>query len=261
MNDWLATVDPWMLYPVIVILVLGGAWGGRRLGQRARQRDPANGEHLPAAQGVLLGLLSLMIGFTLNVSLSRWQARQSAVINETNAIEAALSHAALLPGDEAPQSRALLVDYLNHRIEIGAPGGRPRMREALSRQSEDIQARLREEGRQATAQGLQPLAVAAFVTSLDTLNEAHQDRLAADYNEIPAAVELTLYGLAFVAFGYLGFVGGAKGARNTISNAVLAVAFVTVITVVDDLDRPDAGMISVSQRALLALQSSLQHTP
>ena len=118
-----------------------------------------------------------------------------------------------------------------------------------------------EEGRQATAHGLQPLAVAAFVASLDGLRGAHQERLAADYTEIPPAVSFTLYGLAVIAFGYLGFVGGAKGARNTMSNAVMAVAFVTVITIVDDLDRPEAGLTAVSQRSLIELEAGLRQAP
>ena len=257
----MAVINPWLLYPLTVVLVLAGAWVGRRLGVRARLRDADNADHLPAAQSVLIGLLSLMIGFTLNVSLARWQARQTAVLHETNAIEAALARAALLPGEDAGQARALLVDYLDVRIALGAPGGRPRMREGLADHSEALQAKLLEEGRQATAHGLQPIAVSAFVDSLDALSEANQERLAADYTEIPGAVSVTLYGLAVIAFGYLGFVGGAKGARNIVSNAVLAVAFVTVITIVDDLDRPDAGLTAVSQRSLTTLEAGLRaHT-
>lgn len=230
---------------------------GRRLGVRARLRDTDNAEHLPAAQTILLGLLSLMIGFTLNVSLARWQARQTAVLHETNAIETALARATLLPGEDAAQARVLLIDYLDVRVALGAPGGRPRMREGLTHTSAALQAKLLDEARQSTVKGLRPLAVSDFVKSLDVLSEAHQERLAADYTEIPAAVSFTLYGLAIVAFGYLGFVGGVKGARNAVSNAVLAIAFVTVITVVDDLDRPDAGLTSISQRSLIELQSDL----
>ena len=119
--DKLAVIDPWLFYPVTILLVLGGAWFGRRLGVRARRRDPDNADHLPAAQSVLIGLLYLMIGFTLNVSLGRWQARQTAVLHETNAIETALSRATLLPGEDAGQARALLIDYLHVRIALGAP--------------------------------------------------------------------------------------------------------------------------------------------
>ena len=252
-------INPWLVYPVTVVLVLAGGWIGRRLGARARLRDADNADHLPAAQSVLLGLLSLIIGFTLNVSLARWQARQNAVLHETSAIESALGRATLLPGEDSGVTRALLIDYLRVRIAIGAPGGRPRQREVLARRSEALQARLWEQGRQAAAHGLDPVLVAAYVTSVDAVSEAHQERLAADYNEIPAVVGVTLYGLALVAFSYLGFVSGAKGARNTVSNAVMAVAFVTVITIVDDLDRPDAGLTAVSQRSLIELEAAQHH--
>lgn len=261
MIDQFAVINPWLLYPLTVLLVLAGAWVGRRLGVRARARDADNAEHLPAAQSVLIGLLSLMIGFTLNVSLARWQARQTAVLHETNAIETAFARATLLPGEDAGQARVLLIDYLHVRIALGAPGGRPRQRDTLAARSEHLQHQLWDEARQATAHGIQPLPVSAFVAALDAVGEAHQERLAADYTEIPMAVILTLYGLAIVAFGYLGFVGGVKGAVNIVSNAVLAVAFVTVITVVDDLDRPDAGLTSISQRSLLALEESVRVAP
>ena len=255
------TLNPWLLYVLTLIIVLGGTWLGRRLGARARRRDPANADHLPAAQSVLIGLLSLMIGFTLNVSLGRWQARQTAVLHETTAIETSLDRATLLPGEDAGQARAQLIQYLHTRILIGEAGSRPRLRREEGEQSVAIKERLWEEARHATAHGMQALAVSSFVTSLDGLGDAQQERLAADYTEVPGVVVATLYGLATVAFAYLGFVAGAKDARNDVSNAVLAAAFVTVITIVADLDRPDAGITAVSQRSLVELERSLHPAP
>ena len=214
MIDRLVAFNPWLLYPAMVALVLVGAWIGRRLGVRARRRDADNADHLPAAQSVLIGLLSLMVGFTLNVSLARWQARQTAVLHETNAIETALAPRHPPARRRRGARQVLLIDYLHVRIAFGAPGGRPRQRMALVEHSDQLQANFGVKPRHATGDGRQPLAVSNFVTALDGIGEAHQERLAADYTEIPATVTVTLYGLAIVAFGYLGFVGAARAPRT-----------------------------------------------
>ncbi len=254
-------MSPWTIYPFFVLLILAATFLGRWLGRRVRARDLENADHLPAAQSVLLGLLSLMIAFTLNLSLGRWQARQAAVTHEAAAIEAAIGRATLLPPEDAGPAHILLTRYLKTRIEYGAPGGRPRERTTLEGRSADLRRALWDIAREAMMRDSRSIPVATFVTALDTLDEVHQERIAADRTEVPLAVSVTLYALAIVAFGYLGFVGGAKGARNDVSNAVLAIAFATVITIVDDLDRPDAGLTVVNQSALMDLDHTLDPAP
>jgi hypothetical protein len=52
----------------------------------------------------------------------------------------------------------------------------------------------------------------------------------------------------------LGLVSSADGRRNAIVILLLALALATVLILIVDLDRSQAGLITVSQQALLDLQ-------
>jgi hypothetical protein len=255
MTEGLGGVDPWLIYVLEPLAILLAGVLGRALGGRVHRADPGAADHLPPVQGALIGLLSLMIAFTLSLSLGRFEARQAAVLHEAVAIGSARDRAALLPAAQGRAAAALLGDYLEARIALGAPGGRPAMRRAEITRSLVLQQAL---WRQAAAVGpAAPSAASApFMAALDRIEETHRERLAADYNEVPAPVFVTIYILAIVTFGYLGFVSGARGAHNMASNAVLGVAFATVIVVVDDLDRPHSGLVTVSERSLLDLKGA-----
>ncbi|MEO8812750.1 MAG: hypothetical protein ABI376_07555 [Caulobacteraceae bacterium] len=255
--NWLThgAVHPWLLFPPALCAILLAGLGGRMLGRRRRDPDaPASAtEHLATVQGAITGLMSLMIGFTFSLSLSRFEARRVAVLNEAKAISVAEERAALLPSPRASQADRLLAAYLRQRVALGAEGSRPDLRQRTLATSMAIQHAL-----WIVAIG-GPNTIATrpeglFVTALNDMDDRHQERLAADQNQVPGAVYLTLYSLAMLASAYGGFAGGMKGSRGAVSNAVLAVAITTVITLIIDIDTHGSGFVSVSQQPLIDLE-------
>lgn len=255
---WLTSLDTWLMFLASLALALTALILGRLIGGRVRVRDPEGADHMPAVQNALLGLLSLMIGFTLPLAMSRFQARQAAVLKEASAIDSAWARASLLPATEAAAAHALLERYLATRIALGEPGARPGERAELIAHSHQILDVLWAEARDAVAQDNRALPASLFVPALDGLSDADQERLAADRSGVPQSVFGALDGLAAVAFGYLGFVSGAKGARNIRSIVLLAAAFMLVITILSDFDRPQAGLVVVSQRPLQDVAENLR---
>lgn len=256
LGAWLAGADPWMVYPLSLALVLLSGLAGRALGRRFGRRGGGDGvDHLSGVQGALIGLLSLMIGFTFSLALSRYEARRAAVLNEATAIGAAEERAALLLTAQAAPSRHLLDAYVETRIALGARGLRP----AGQRQTLQASRRLREtlllEAEDAIRADTRSGPAILFVEAVNEVGDRDAERIAADRNQVPAAAFLTLYGLAMIAWGFVGYAGGVNGTRNAGSAAVLAAAFATVITLVADLDRPESGLVTVGQQPLLDLRA------
>lgn len=69
-----------------------------------------------------------------------------------------------------------------------------------------------------------------------------------------------LFALAFVAvlgMGLMGVSSGLKNARNLVPTTAMAFAVATALVLIVDLDRPERGVITVSQQALVDLSESM----
>jgi hypothetical protein len=104
-------------------LVLAFSEFGFRLGRR-RQTN-ISGEtrsQISTVEASLLGILGLLLGFTIAMSVARFEQRQQDVLEEANAIGTAYLRTQLLPGDAGNSIRQALHDYLTVRVQFGAAG-------------------------------------------------------------------------------------------------------------------------------------------
>ncbi len=96
-----------------------------------------------AAQGAVLGLLALLLGFTFSLALSHFDARTAAVVDEANAIGTAWLRTDLLPEPERTEARDLMKQYVAVRVKASViPLEHETDREDLVRQAQDIGARI-----------------------------------------------------------------------------------------------------------------------
>ena len=68
---------------VIVLLAVAGEVGFRR-GVRHRDSQDSIRSLMSGTGAAMLGLLGLLLGFTLSMALSRWDARRDVIVNEAN---------------------------------------------------------------------------------------------------------------------------------------------------------------------------------
>jgi hypothetical protein len=89
-----------------------------------------------------------------------------------------------------------------------------------------------------------------FIQSLDEMIDNQEKRLTALLSRVPNIVLIVLYGVAMAASAYAGYAAGleAQRSRGPIYAAILL--FVAVILLIQDLDRPTAGFITVSQQPM-----------
>lgn len=67
-----------------------------------------------------------------------------------------------------------------------------------------------------------------------------------------------LYLVSMLAMSAMGYHAGLIGAHRSVALLLLALAFSAVILLIADLDRPQAGLLRVSQQALVDVRDSMQ---
>jgi hypothetical protein len=180
--------------------------------------------------------------------------RKQNVLEEANAIGTAYLRADLLDAVSADPIRALLREYVQVRLDAARtanPGP------ALAR-SLQIHEQL---WRQAAAQArLAPTSNTSLVLqSLNEVFDMHEQRITgALHARIPITVWLGLIAITLLTMATLGLQSGLAGKRRLVGMLPLSLAFAVLVALVVDLNRPQGGMITVSQQAMLDLQQSLQ---
>src|SRR5262245_45377682 len=114
---------------------------GAFLGQKVRPLQEEERGDFGVVQGTVLTLLSLLIGFTFSMALSRYDQRKNYEEAEANAIGTEYVRADLLPAADAARVRTLLVSYLDQRILFYTTGDEGELRQ-INGQTAKLQAEM-----------------------------------------------------------------------------------------------------------------------
>src|SRR5258708_14978346 len=74
---------------------------------------------------------------------------------------------------------------------------------------------------------------------------------------IPGVIWLGLFAVASLSLATMGYHAGLSGTRLSLAILAVAVTFSVVIELIADLDRPQEGVLKVSQHALCDVQRSM----
>jgi hypothetical protein len=253
-NEPLDVLPLWALFLGIVLVILlsveAGYRGGRARARHVEEKETPVGEMVAAT----LGLLAFILAFTFGLAANRFDTRRELLLDEANAIGTTYLRAAMLPerGDEI---RALLRDYVDTRLE----GVQPGKLAAGIRQSENIQNRLWDLAVPIAQKYPNSIVVGLFVQSLNDVIDLHAKRLTAGVrNRIPLAIWAALYGISIFSFAAMGYHSGLTGTNRSLVILAVAFTFSVVIGLIADLDRPQEGILTVSQQALIDLRQSMK---
>jgi len=251
MIDFATVSLPAILFASIAVL-LAAAEIGHHFGSRAV--GEANVSTLEAA---ILGLMALMIGFTFSMALSRFDARRDAVLNEANAIGTAALRARLLPAPHDAESVRLLRDYARIRLDFTGSVMTPGDADAAIARSNDIQEALWSRAKAVAAKDSAMVPAGIYIQSLNEVFDNQQKRLTAWRNRVPNIVFFALYAIAAVSLGFTGYASGLEARRWRLPVYIMSVLAAGVILLIQDIDRPGAGFISVSQQPMIDTAASL----
>ena len=237
------------LFLVSIAVVLLSIEAGWRLGDnRRRHAETESRAPIGAAVGATLGLLAFLLAFTFNMAASRYDTRKQIVTQEANAIGTTFLRADFLPPDSIAETRQLLQEY----TIIRAGGQVSFMNPTGVLRSAAIQDRLWQIANDAQIQADTP-ATALYISSLNDVIDLDTERVTANRNRIPDTIWLILALVAVFSMAVMGYEFGLAGTRSWTVVILLVVIFTSVIVLIADLDRPQAGLIQVSQQPLLDL--------
>jgi hypothetical protein len=108
-----------VLFVALLAMLLITVELGTRLGHRLSvDSDQLRQEQLVAARDAIGLLLSLLLGFTLAMALSRFDQRKQLLVGEANSIDTAIVRAELLPDAQRGAMLGLLHEYVEARIQF-----------------------------------------------------------------------------------------------------------------------------------------------
>jgi hypothetical protein len=244
----------WALFVSILIVVLLSVDCGYRLGKYRRSRHEEEKEApLGTMVGATLGLLAFFLAFTFGLAATRFDTRRQLLLDEANAIGTTYLRAGMLP-EQGQQVRDLLREYVTARLEAVQPG---KLAEGI-RRSEDIQQKVWTEAETVGQKNPNSIVVGLFVQSLNQMIDLHAARMQVTLrSRIPGAIWLGLFAVAALSLATMGYHAGLSGTRRSLAILAVAVTFSVVIELIADLDRPQEGVLRVSQQALLDVQRSM----
>jgi hypothetical protein len=250
----LDSIPLWALFGTTVVLIFLAVEAGYRLG-RWRQRRAEHERETPvgAIVGAILGLPAFLIAFTFGMAASRFETRRGLVLEEANAVGTTYLRAALVPEPQRAEIRTLLREYVDIRLE-GVEAGM--FAPALAR-SEELRGRLWAQA--VTVAEKRPTPITGLlIQSLNEVIDLHAKRLTMGIrNRIPSTIWGALYFTVILAMVGVGYYEGLASSTRTLETLLLVVTFSGVLWLLADLDRPQEGLIKVSQQAMIDLRKSM----
>lgn len=250
----------WLAIGTFVILVMATGIGMRLQGKRAGigAKSDIDGEEKTEyflVSGTML-LLGLLLAFTFNLALERYEERRLLVIDEANAIGTAYLRAQILDEPHRTRLGQLLITYTENRIILGHA---KRDRGSLLAKSDQILTRLwaavKAGNDSAKAKGMSTVYYWAFndVHNLDT------ERKSARLARIPEPVLLAVFIVSVLTAIVIGSV--IYGRPQRMRAAVFLILLTVSLCLIIDLNRPAAGLIVEPQEPLELLLVSMKGTP
>ena len=199
----------------------------------------------------LLGLLGFLLAFSTGIAVNHFDTRRGLVVADANAIRTTYLRTSFLGEPDRTYARDLLHEYVDLRLAAVDPA---KLEEARGR-SEEIHNQLWSIVEGQVGQNQDGDTAKLFVDVVNHMFDVYGQRLAAvsDLRLLPLMWQV-LYGTALLTFFVVGLVSSVDGKRNAIVWILLALVLAAVLMLIADLDRPQAGLLTVSQHTLRDLQ-------
>jgi hypothetical protein len=243
----------------LFVLMLLATEVGIRFGAatRARRREEET-SYIDFIQGSMLGLLSLLLGFTYALAADRHDARTELQVREANALGTAYFRSGLVTDPSRSELRESIRQYVDAAAQSDDVIDDPvKAAESYQRAERALQilwpAGLRAiEGREPTE------ADSLLLQSLNDVIDLHEQRIAAFEYRVPKIILWLLFFLAVASMAMTGYAIGLNGSRKFFLTTWMAIFVVAVLLVIVDLQHPRQGFIRVSQNSMIRLRDRLQ---
>ena len=254
-DHFLDSVPIWLVYLLFVGAALLIFEVGFRIGRWRQMRTPDEKEGSTGLLvGSLLALLAFLLAFTIGMAANRYDTRRGLVLDAANAIGTTYLRAGYLPEPYSAETQNLLREYVPLRITTADMAVLEANYVRSMQIGEEIWAMAEELARQTPESDV----LAIYIESLNEMLDLQNSRLIAGiYARVPETVLYMLLIGGALTLGMVGYNAGLTRKRSLVSAVILIIVMSAVITLVIDLDRPRDGLLTVSQQALIVLQTQI----
>ncbi len=253
----------WMTYSGMVAVVLLSVCAGFYLSCFLKKRS-GKAEEGPVNTVVagIMALLAFILAFTFGVTTSRFDARKELLLNDVNAIETTYLRTELIPEPYASEVRALLIQYVDIRIEMFR---HPENIALIIKESERLQKLMWAHAAALAEADLKNAdIVSLFVDSMNKMFDIQTQRITVGMiYRIPPVMWAALFALTLFSMFGVGFLFGNSGKLNWPLVITLSLAFSAVISLIADLDNSGTArptFIQVNPQPLINLQQRINGT-
>lgn len=218
------------------------------------QENTHRKEQMVAIRDGLFVLVSLLLGFTLTLAVTRFNERRSLVIEEADAIEATYLRAGTLARPYGDHAQQLLRQYIDARIDLDNAGVDQGRIAEVSKRARQIQEELWEGVTELTKTDRSAIK-ASYINSLTETIELHGRRHAALENRIPLTIWIMIISVSLITVFARGLT---LASRFWLTLALAPITIALVVALIADLDTPSAGLIQLDNRAMQRLRGEIR---
>lgn len=242
---------------ILFALILLANEAGYRLGHFYQSKTDVDVKaQTNTIQAGTLGLLALILGFTFNMALQRYNNRSQAVIHEANSIGTALLRTQLLPAPYDSIAHAQLQEYINLRLQVSNTDfSMVSEQQQLDDATKEKQHEIWVNAIRAARIDPRTVTTGYFVSALNNMIDAHGEYNALLQLHVPEVILFLLFIVFIMSGALMGYGSGLGKRRSTIPALMLTFLICLVVFIIIDLDRPKRGIIRVSQSSMLFLKN------
>jgi hypothetical protein len=236
---------------VIISILIGKYWGDYHV----KKAGESGHEQVGSVVGAVFALLAFLLAFTFQIATNRFDARKELLLEEVTNIRTTWLRAGLLQEPIRSDTRELLVEYVDLRIELAKdisklPG--------LMARSQEILDTLWNYTEILAGQDRSSEVYALYTSSVNDMvdNYNHRITMTLEYR-IPAAILWILFIMTTFSMIALGYQLGISGKGSFKLNLLLAFVFALVMFLILALDHPETGVVKLNQKPMQTLQKQL----
>jgi hypothetical protein len=253
----------WVLFAATILVVMVAIEVGYRLGHASHKKSEDEKESpVSAIAGAILGLAAFMLAFTFGIVSERHDAKKALVRDDAIAIRTSWQRADFLPEPDRAEAKDLLRQYLDVRLAFARAGSlEPERVKSAMAETQRIQDRLWNMAVVNARKDMNSDVAALYIDSLNEVNGIHASRVAIGIQaRVPGEIWVMLYAITILGMVGVGYQTGIAGSKRSMARPILALSFAMVFALIASLDRPDSGVLKVTQQPLVDLQTLMRST-
>jgi hypothetical protein len=254
-NGNLLTVIGMIIIPFLIVYL--SIFIGHRYGSYNKKKSPDLQEGpVGTVVASAFALLAFMLAFTFQIATNKYDTRKQLLLDEVTNIRTTYLRAGLIPEPICSETKELLVEYVDIRIEVSSDYSKL---DSLMLLSQQILDRLWDYTETLAEQDRSSEVYALFTSSINDLVDNYNQRITYTFEyRIPVVVLWILSIITILSMLMLGYLFGISGKGSFKLNLLLAIIFALVMFLIFALDRPETGLAKMNQRPMITLQHQLQ---